>query len=407
MREMSDLELVREYHASGSESAFAELVSRRVGLVFSAALRQVRDPHLAEEVTQAVFILLAQKAGRVSEGTNVAGWLFKTTRFVALAQARMAAKRHQQEQAIQMQSAIQPMTMDESWQQISPLLDEALARLGEPEREAVLLRFFEDKSLSEVGGALGVTEDAARKRISRSLEKLRRFFVKRGVGSTTATIAAVLSANAVHAAPPSLAKTACAAAVLKGAAAKPSTLTLIKTSLKLMAWAKAKTVVLTSVAVSLLATTATLTIFHVTEAQEKRSDSANEWGRSALTNAGCATPENAMKSLLWAISTGNSNTIVSRFSPDHQALAQRTWKEIFQPGLAKLRGQIAQTQSFQILSSNRMSDDVIVLDMYSKGRKRSREYSFQKIGDDWKCNRIFTEKAFGPGAERQSATTTP
>src|SRR5689334_15200628 len=111
MREMSDLELVREYHASGSESAFAELVSRRVGLVFSAALRQVRDPHLAEEVTQAVFILLAQKAGRVSEGTNVAGWLFKTTRFVALAQARMAAKRHQQEQTIQMQSAIQPMTM--------------------------------------------------------------------------------------------------------------------------------------------------------------------------------------------------------------------------------------------------------------------------------------------------------
>ena len=108
---MDDMALLREYAAHNSEAAFEELVSRRIGFVYSAALRQVRDPHLAEEITQAVFIILAQKAGRISDKTILTGWFFRTTRFAALAQIRAAAKRSLRtaiiEKELQMQTEIQ------------------------------------------------------------------------------------------------------------------------------------------------------------------------------------------------------------------------------------------------------------------------------------------------------------
>ena len=170
MQAMKDMVLLREYAARNSEAAFEELVSRRVGFVYSAALRQVRDPHMAEEVTQAVFIILAQKAGRISDKTILTGWLFKTTRFAALAQIRAAARRQRQEKEFQMQTEFQSAAADETWEEISPLLDEALTTLGEKDRQAVLLRFFENKSLAEVGNNLGTGEDTARKRVTRALE---------------------------------------------------------------------------------------------------------------------------------------------------------------------------------------------------------------------------------------------
>src|SRR6266850_7175513 len=179
MQELSDMALLREYAARDSEAAFEELVSRRVGFVYAAALRQVRDPHLAEEVTQAVFIILAQKAGRISDKTILTGWLFKTTRYAAIAQMRADARRRQREQEAFMQSEIQPAAPDPLWDKMSPLLDEALAALGETDRQAVLLRFFENKSLAEVGSHLGTGEDTARKRVSRALEKLHRYFSRR------------------------------------------------------------------------------------------------------------------------------------------------------------------------------------------------------------------------------------
>jgi uncharacterized protein (TIGR03435 family) len=253
MQAMDDMALLREYAARNSETAFETLVSRRVGFVYSAALRQVRDPHLAEEVTQAVFIILAQKAGRISDKTILAGWLFKTTRFAALAQIRADAKRRRREQEAQMQIEIQPTAPDLFWEQMSPLLDEALATLGETDRQAVLLRYFENKSLAEVGSHLGAGEDTARKRVSRALEKLHRYFSKRGVSSTTAIIAGAISANSVQAAPVALAKSVVAVAIAKGAAASGSTLTLLKGALKIMAWTKAKTVVVAG-AVVLFAT---------------------------------------------------------------------------------------------------------------------------------------------------------
>ncbi|MGA3267843.1 MAG: TIGR03435 family protein [Verrucomicrobiota bacterium] len=243
MQALDDMPLLREYAAHGSEAAFAELVSRRIGFVYSAALRQLRDPNLAEEATQAVFILLAQKAGRISARTILTGWLFKTTRFVALAQMRASAKRRQREQEAHMQSELHAPAPDPLWEQMSPLLDEALASLGEKDRQALLLRFFENKSLAEVGGVLGAGEDTARKRVSRALDKLRKYFSKRGVNSTTAIIAGSISANSVQVPPLALAKSVTTIALAKGAAASGSTLTVVKGALKLMAWAKAKTAV--------------------------------------------------------------------------------------------------------------------------------------------------------------------
>jgi RNA polymerase sigma factor (sigma-70 family) len=258
MQVMDDMTLLREYAARGSEAAFEELVSRRVNFVYSAALRQVRDPHLAGEITQAVFIILAQKAGRISEKTILTGWFFRTTRFAALAQMRAEAKRRQRELEVQMQSEFQSPAPDEIWNQMSPLLDEALASLGEKDRQAVLLRFFENKSLAEVGNKLGMGEDTARKRVSRALEKLNRYLAKRGVNSTTAIIAGEISANSIQAAPVALAKSVTAVAIAKGAAASGSTLTLIKGALKIMAWTKAKTAVV--IGVGTLLATGTLTI---------------------------------------------------------------------------------------------------------------------------------------------------
>ena len=262
MQDLDDLTLLREYAANHSEKAFEELVSRRVGFVYSAALRQVRDPHLAEEITQAVFIILAQKAGKISDQTILAGWLFKTTRFAAIAQTRDLAKRSWRratiEMEVQMQTEIQSPP-DPLWEKMSPLLDEALASLGETDRQAVLLRFFENKSLAEVGSELGTGEDTARKRVSRALEKLHRHFNKRGVSLTTAILAGAMTANSVQVAPVALAKSVTAVALAKGAAASGSTLTLIKGALKLMAWTKAKMAVAVGVGVLLAAGTATLT----------------------------------------------------------------------------------------------------------------------------------------------------
>jgi RNA polymerase sigma factor (sigma-70 family) len=271
MQATDDLALLREYAARDSEDTFAELVSRRVNFVYSAALRQVRNPHLAEEITQAVFVILAQKAEKISDKTILTGWLFKTTRFAALAQIRAESKRVRQQKEFQMQSQLEQTSddlsrrseaeADEIWNQMSPLLDEALATLGEKDRQAVLLRFFENKSLAEVGNFLGMGEDTARKRISRALEKLRRYFNRHGISSTTAIIAGTISANSIQAAPIALAKSVTVVAIAKGAAASTSTLTLIKGALKIMAWTKAKTAILICAGV-LLATSTTATLWH-------------------------------------------------------------------------------------------------------------------------------------------------
>ena len=260
MSDISDMELLRDYARQNSEAAFAELVRRHLNLVYSAALRHVGIAALAEEIAQAVFIILARKAGSLREGLILEAWLFETTRLTALSFLRGERRRHFREQEAYMQSTRQESTSDPAWNQLSPLLDEAMMRLGRKEREAIVLRFFKDRSLGEVADALNIKEPAAQMRVMRGLEKLRSYFLKRGISSTTAIIAGAVSANSVQAAPAGLAKTISAAALAKGAAASTSTLTLVKGAVKIMAWTKAKTAVATVAGILLVAGTITITI---------------------------------------------------------------------------------------------------------------------------------------------------
>jgi RNA polymerase sigma factor (sigma-70 family) len=236
---MGDLELLRDYADRHSEAAFTTLVERHAGLVFSAALRQVRDRQLAEEVTQAVFIVLARKALAIRRGTSLAGWLYRTARFAASDALKSQYRRQQREQeAAHMQTDV---TDDPNWEEVAPLMDEAMAKLREKDRTAVLLRFFENRSLAEVGAMLGATPDSARMRVARALEKLRLFLTRRGIVLSAAAVAGSLSANAVQAAPAGLANSAATLALAKGTTATVPIIALVKGTLKLMTWLKIKT----------------------------------------------------------------------------------------------------------------------------------------------------------------------
>lgn len=221
-------------------------------------------PHLAEEVAQTVFILLARKAGSLSPRTILPGWLFRTVRYVAAAALKQEARRQRREQEAFMESATLANETDPLWEQLSPLLDEAMSDLREKDRDAIVLRYFENKSLREVGAALGVNDQAAHKRVSRSLEKLRAFFARRGVALTAAAVGGAMAANSVQAAPAGLAMTVTAAAA-KGAAVSSSTLTLLKGALKIMAWAKAKTAIVVGTSILFAAGTTTVTVKEIQE----------------------------------------------------------------------------------------------------------------------------------------------
>jgi RNA polymerase sigma factor (sigma-70 family) len=258
MNDTTDMDLLRQYAEGNSETAFAALVSRHVNLVYSAALRKTGQPDAAEEITQAVFILLAQKARRLPAQTIVAGWLYQAARWTAASFLKREVRRARREHEAYMQTELRTAASAEAWPQLAPLLEDAMGDLPKNERAAILLRFFGGKSFSEIAAASGVSENAAKKRVTRALEKLHRYFSRRGVSSTTTLIAGLISANSVHAAPAGLAKSVTALAAAKGATAGSSTLTLIKGALKIMAWTKAKTAIVTGVIILCAATSTTI-----------------------------------------------------------------------------------------------------------------------------------------------------
>jgi RNA polymerase sigma factor (sigma-70 family) len=238
MEPTDDGTLLRQYAADNSDEAFAALVARHLNLVYSVALRQAGNPHAAEEISQAVFIILARKAASLRQERALAGWLFQTTRLTANNFIRSESRRHRREEEAYMQSVMDDAGT-EVWPKIAPLLDDAVAGLREQDRQAIVLRFYEGRNLREVGLALGTSEAAAEKRVGRALEKLRKLFTKRGAGSTTAILAGAISANSVSVAPVALAATISATAA-KGAAVAASTMTLVKGTLKIMTYAKLK-----------------------------------------------------------------------------------------------------------------------------------------------------------------------
>ena len=224
-----DMALVREFAASHSEPAFATLVQRHLGLVHSAALLQVGDAHLAEEIAQAVFLILARKAPSLGPKTILSAWLYRTTRYAAADALKANRRRQAREQEAYMQSTLNQPDAD-TWAQLAPLLDDAMAELGETDRAALVLRFFENKTVGEIAGALRMEEAAAQKRVGRALEKLRAYFFKRGIALPAAALTAAISANAVQAAPVGLALTISTAAALTGTTlATATTATAIKT----------------------------------------------------------------------------------------------------------------------------------------------------------------------------------
>jgi RNA polymerase sigma factor (sigma-70 family) len=227
---LTDQQLLRDYTGRRSEAAFAELVRRHVDFVYSAALRMVRDAHLAEDVTQGAFVALAQNAGQLTDRPVLSGWLHRTAQNLAANIVRSEVRRRAREQEAAAMNELLATESNTIWEHIAPHLDAALGELNEPDRDALLLRYFERKSAREMAQTLGTTEDAAQKRVSRAVERLREFFSKRNVRIGTSGLAVLISANAVQAAPAGLAAAISTAAGIAGATiASTATATAIKT----------------------------------------------------------------------------------------------------------------------------------------------------------------------------------
>jgi RNA polymerase sigma factor (sigma-70 family) len=263
MVEQDDRQLLEAYAKNGSERAFEALARRHVNLVYSTALRQVGNPSTAAEVTQTVFIILSRKARRLGTGAVLTGWLYRTTQFAAQRALRTEYRRRKREQeAVLMETEL--TATEPAWEQMAPLLEEGMSHLGEADRNALLLRYFENRSLREVGAALGASEDTAQKRVARAVEKLRAFFTKRGVVLSAVMIPAALSARAVQAAPAGVA----AAAVLKGTAVSVSTSAILHETLRVMAWMQVKTGAIVGAGVLLAAAATSFTVREAVQRHE-------------------------------------------------------------------------------------------------------------------------------------------
>ncbi|HWQ93250.1 MAG TPA: sigma-70 family RNA polymerase sigma factor [Clostridia bacterium] len=246
----SDAQLLRDYALNGTESAFSELVGRYVNLVYSAALRQVNSSDMAADVSQQVFISLSRAAGslpnRMTEDSSLAGWLCRSTRNVALNLLRNEGRRQAREmEAMQTLHLHQDSDSEPGWDQLSPVLDDAMSELSELEYDTLVLRFCQKQDLRSLGKSLGITDDAAQKRVTRALDRLRGLLEQRGLRTSTTVLGLALSAHAVQAAPLGLAVSSSTAAVLQAPAIGAGLIKgIVMTTLQ-------KTIIATSVAVAI------------------------------------------------------------------------------------------------------------------------------------------------------------
>ena len=223
MNSLTDQDLLRDFAAHKSDAAFNELTRRHVDLVYSAALRMVCDVHLAQDVTQGVFIALAQSARQLAERPVLSGWLHRTAQNIAANTVRSEVRRRTREEKAAAMNELPGNEPDATWEMISPHLDAALGELDEADRAALMFRYFERKTARDMAAILGTSEQAAQKRVNRAVERLREFMSKRKLAIGAGALAALISANAVQSAPVGLASTV-SSAVLAGTAVQTSTL---------------------------------------------------------------------------------------------------------------------------------------------------------------------------------------
>jgi len=386
MQELDDITLLREFTERNSEEAFASLVQRHINKVYSVALRHTRNPHSAEEITQAVFVILARKAKQLRKGVIVEGWLYETARLTAMTFIRSEIRRARREKEAHVQNVLNE---DESevWRQIAPELDAALAELDKSDRNAVVLRFFYGKSMSDIGAALGATEEGARKRVSRTLDKLRAYFFKRGITSTAGTIAGAISANSVQVAPVTLAKTTTAVALAKGATTSISTATLIKGALKIMAWTKTKTAIVVG-AVVILTTgmTTTMVIRHRHQVEHRNQ---TEFPRGSWAFVGYSTPEDSIQTVSWAMREHNSSSLQAYLNGLVPEMSDKMEQEIQSRGsnaFAELCAhEMGGVTRYRILKITTLSNDRVELRIQFGGLKGPvQTMALEKIGSEWK-----------------------
>ncbi len=319
----SDTELLRRYVEERSEAAFAELVQEHLNLVYSAALREMNDDLAsAEDVSQAVFTELARKAPRLLGHPSLAGWLYTTVRHLA-ANLRRAEynRRRREEEAQTMTQIASEDSPDQAWQQIRPALDDALHQLKAADREAVVLRFLEDRPLREVGARLGLNENAARMRVDRALDKLRALLERRGVTSTAFSLSAAFAVGVVTPAPPALAATIVSASLASGTAAGSTTLTL----LKLMSISKAQTAMIGALVVAGVAVPA----WQQTRLQRARAET-EQWRAQATESSDSQTELAGLRAEV---------TRLRAVQADQAELERlRQWQAQTEPELLRLRG---------------------------------------------------------------------
>lgn len=229
----NDQVLLRAYARDRCEASFSELVHHHVDLVHSTALRILHDPSLAEEVTQRVFLALAQHSAKLQQRASITGWLHETARNLAINTVRSEERRRQREQETAAMNQPDTNDAEDLWGQIAPQLDEALGQLNATERDVLLWRYFERRTAEQIGGRLGLSSEAAQKRVARALDRLRGILAERGLAVPTANLAALISTHAVQSAPAGLAASAITAASAASAAfPAASTLQILMASTK-------------------------------------------------------------------------------------------------------------------------------------------------------------------------------
>lgn len=237
---IDDATLLQRYATEHSEEAFAELVRRHLPLVYAAACRRLEgQTHRAADICQSVFIALARNASRLSRHPVLTGWLYTATRYAALDAMRTEKRRHARErEAHAMEEISRPdPTAAVNWERLQPFIDQAFDELNDRDREALLLRFFQNRAFAEIGGLLGLSEEATRKRVDRALDKLRGSLGRRGITSTSVVLASVLTAESAAAVPIGLAASITGASVATTSAAVAGTFSFMSSTT--LAWSVA------------------------------------------------------------------------------------------------------------------------------------------------------------------------